>query len=188
MEIDLGLVFNKTIYHFVSGQGEKVWTNSDVTEEKLGEVVGVHDFMDVLESNVENTTSSNSSTKDNQDQNLTLSKNQRSKIGQNPNKTLQIRDRITKPKMCGIRFQTQHIPAFKALAKKPQIQAFSCPPKKSSTTAPDEKSLEDLLEENETKWYSNPTYNTSGQNSGQNGKKVNAQGKCNIFIIFSQNL
>lgn len=168
-----------------------MWTNSDVTEEKLEEVVGVHDFMDVLESNSENTTSSNSSTKDNQDQtkdnqdqNLTLSKNQRSKIGQNPNKTLQIRDRIKKPKMCGIRFQTKNIPAFKALAKKPQIQAFSCPPKKSSTTAPDEKSLEDLLEENETKWYSNPTYNTSGQN----GKKVNAQGKCNIFSTFSQNL
>jgi len=170
-----------------------VWTNSDVTEEKLEEVDGVHDFMDVLESNVESTTSSNSLAKDNQDQNLievpvekSLSKNQRSKIGQSQNKTLRIHDRIKKPKMCSIRFQTKNIPAFKALApkNKPQIQAFSCPPKKSTTKAPDEKSLEDLLEENETKWYSNPTYNTSGQN----GKKVNAQGECNIFSLFSQNL
>lgn len=170
-----------------------MWTNSDVIEEQPEELVGVDDFMDVLESNVEDTTSSNVLTKDNQDQNLveepvekSLPKNQRSKIGENQKKTLEIHDRIKKPKMCNVRYQTKNIPAFKALApkKKPQIQAFSCPPKKSTTAAPDEKSLEDVLEENETKWYSNPTYNASGQN----GKKVNSKGKCNIFSKFSQKL
>ena len=125
--------------------------------------------------------------KENQDQKMIeepeklLSKTQRSKIAENQKKSsvLGVRDRVKKPKMCNIRFQTKNIPAFKDLVPKtkPMIQAFSCPHKKSATKAPAEKTLEEMFDENESNWYSNPTYNIPGQKR----KKVNAQGKCNIY-------
>ena len=190
----MGFVLTKIFCYFISGQGEKEWTDSDVIEKQPEELAGVDEFMDVLESNVEDKNAPNILTKDNEDQNVIeepvkkfLSLNQHSKIAENQKKSLEIRDRFKKPKrLCNIRFQTKNIPAFKDLVpkKKPPIQSSSCPPRKSATTAPVEKSLEDLCEENETKWHSNPTYNTSRQN----GKNVNAQGKCNIFSIPSQKL